>query len=81
MRNLFPRSGFFDFDLRGEISAIFVKIRQNLNLAPKFRSPIFTHKMALNSLKMVEMFTVCPKHTTVGVLAVFIHDFGKSDIE
>ena len=30
------RATFFDFDLWGEISAIFVKIRQNLNLAPKF---------------------------------------------
>ena len=42
MRNFFPRSGFFDFDLRGEISAVFVKIRQNLNLAPKLRNPILT---------------------------------------
>ena len=64
MRNLNVRDGFFDFDLRGEISAIFVKIRQNLNLAPKFRSPIFTLNITPNSLKMPGMFIVRLEHMT-----------------
>ena len=38
----YGRATFFDFDLWSEISANFVKNRQNLNLAPKFWNPIFT---------------------------------------
>ena len=37
------RATFFDFDVWAEISVIFVKIRQNLNFAPKFRSPIMAN--------------------------------------
>ena len=48
MRNLNVRDGFFDFDLRDEISAIFVKIRQNLNFAPKYRNPILNLEIASN---------------------------------